>query len=204
MNLEVLEKTWREQVVRGANEPAPAIAARLKREVAAARRRIRGGIVLAACVLFLGWATALAAHVLGIKTLTPLALAANGVQCLFFAAFIWRAVRSLQVVRREREMMGGTLRESLLAAHRTVEVQIENARIAAWAIPVFVAVNAWLFVTKYFAGEFPDFGVIAGTALMSLLGAAIGAATWHRYRTHLIPLREELAGKLQALETNPG
>jgi hypothetical protein len=203
MNLEMLEKTWREQVVRGANEPAPAIAARLQREVAAARRRIRGGIVLAAGVLFLGWATAIAAHVLGIKTLTPLALAASGVQGLCFAAFIWRAFRSLQAVRREQEMMTGTLRESLTAASRTVEVQIENARIAAWAIPVFVAVNAWLCVTKYLAGELPDFGVIAGTALMVLLGAAIGAAAWHRYRTHLLPLREEVAGKLRALETNP-
>jgi hypothetical protein len=203
MNLEVLETAWRRQVVRGADEPAPVIAARLEREVAVAHRRIRGGLVLAASVLFLGWATAIVTHVLGIKTLTPLALAGNGLQCVFFAAFLWRARRSLQVVRREQEMMGGTLRESLMAAERTVEVQIDNARIAAWAIPVFVAVNAWLLAAKYFAGEFPDYGVIAGTALMVLLGAAIGAAAGHRYRTHLIPMREELAGKLRALDENP-
>jgi len=200
MDVNILQEAWSKQTVNRVIEPVPVIAARLEGEIAAAQRRIRGGIVLASIVLSLGWVIGIVGHVLGIKTLTPLGLAANVVQCLFFVAFLWRAIRSFQVVRREKEMTGGTLRESLNATRRTVEVQLQNARIAAWAIPVVIAVNAWLYLAKYFAGEFPGFGVIAATGFMALIGAAIGGAIWFRYRAHLAPLHEELVQQLRGFE----
>jgi hypothetical protein len=204
MDLSALEKAWQNQVVKGGIESASVVAARLKTEVAIAQRRIRGGIVLATSVLFLGWAVGLTCHVLGIKILTPIELSAQGVHFLLFVAFLFRAVRSARVVRSEREAMSGTLRESLTGTLRTTELQIENARIAAWAIPTVVAINGWVALAKYFAGEFPGLGVIVGIAFMTLLGAAIGGAIWHRHRTHLIPLRRELAKRLRGLESEPG
>ena len=160
--------------------------------------------MLATSVLFLAWAVGITCHVVGIKILTPIELAAHGVNFLLFAAFLFRAVRSARVVRSEREAMSGTLRESLTGTLRTTELQIENVRIAAWAIPAVVAINAWLALAKYFAGEFPGLGVIVGTASMTVLGAAIGGAFWHRHRTHLVPLRRELIERLRGLESEPG
>jgi hypothetical protein len=92
--------------------------------------------------------------------------------------------------------------ESLAATLRTVELQITNARIAGYAIPVVVAINAWLLVTKFFAGEIPDFGALIGIALMTVFGAVIGAAIWHRRRTYLSPRRNELIEGMQAIGWN--
>jgi hypothetical protein len=201
MNFSALEKTWRKQVVVGGGEPAELVAARLKREVASAQRRIRGGIVLAAFVLFLGWIVTIATHITSIKSLTSVALLAHAVNAILFVLFFARALRSARAVRSEIKMMGGTLRESLSATLRTVELQMENARIAGYAIPTVVAIHTGLFVAKYLARDLPGFGVAVSGLSMAVFGAVIGSAVWHRYRTHLAPRREELREILRALRS---
>src|SRR5262245_51655409 len=126
MNFEALESAWQKQSVSGSGEPTEQIAARMKREVAIARRRIRGGIALAAFVLFIGWAVTITAHITSIKLLTPVALLGQVVNVILFVLFFIRAFRSARAVRMEMETMGGTLRESVGATLRTVELQIQN------------------------------------------------------------------------------
>ncbi len=87
---------------------------------------------------------------------------------------------------------------SVAATLRTVELQITNTRIAGYAIPVVIAINAWLLAAKYFAGEIPDFGALIGITFMTVFGTVIGAAIWHRYQTHLSPYRIELIEEMQS------
>ena len=87
MNFEALESAWQKQTVTGSHEPAEQVAAQMKREVAIAQRRIRGGIALAAFVLFIGWAVTLAAHITSIKSLTPVALLGQVVNVMLFVLF---------------------------------------------------------------------------------------------------------------------
>jgi hypothetical protein len=200
MDFSTLEKAWRKQRVTGGDAPAEMIAARMKREVAIAHRRIRGGIVLAALVLFTGWGVTIVSHVTSIKRVTPISLVADAVSLVLFVVFFIRAFQSEQVVRREIEMLGGTLRESVAAALRTVELQIENGRIFAYAIPLVMAISAWLFVAKYLAGDLPGFGAAVGVVSSAAIAAAIGGAIWHRVWTQLVPRRKELREMLHALD----
>ncbi|TAK98616.1 MAG: hypothetical protein EPO07_11725 [Verrucomicrobia bacterium] len=202
MNFEVLENAWQKQTVTGGGEPADAVATRLKREVEIAQRRIRGGIALVTCVLLTGWTVAIVGHITAIKRFTPVGLIAEVVYFILVVAFLVRAFRSARVVRNEMAMMGGTLPESLGATLRTVELQIQNARIAGYAIPIVVGVCIWLFVAKYLAGELPGFGAVAGSVFMAFFGAVIGVIIWRRYRTQLAPRREELEEMMQALDRN--
>jgi hypothetical protein len=201
MDFRELERAWQTQIVTGQEEPAASVLARLKHELATARRRIRGGIVLAAFVLFTGWTVSITAHMTSVKLFTPVALVADAVNGFLFAAFFVRAFRSAQAVQREMKMMGRTLAESLSATLRTVELQIANARLAGYAIPIVVAINASLLVAKYLAGDIPAFGATTGVTGMVAFGAVIGAAVWHRYRTRLLPCREELRETLRALQS---
>jgi hypothetical protein len=200
MNFETLEKAWGKQTVTAAAVPVETVIVRLKGEVQSARRRFRGAMVMAVGLLLLGWAVTLAAHVTGIKTITALGFIAQVVGSALYVALLLRARYSDQVAREEIAQMGGTLRASIAATLRTVELQIQNARLAANAIPLVVAITAWLYLAKYFAGEFPDFGVVWGTAATAVLGLLIGAAIWHRYRTQLAPRRAELRETLRTLE----
>jgi hypothetical protein len=201
MDFRELERAWQTQVVTGPEEPAAPVLARLKHELATARRRIRGGIALAAFVLFTGWTVSITAHLTSIKLFTPVALAADAVNGFLFAAFFVRAFRSAQAVQKEMKMMGGTLAESLSATLRTVELQMANARLAGYAIPIVVAINASWLVAKYFAGDIPDYGAAAGVISMVAFGAVIGAAVWHRYRTRLLPCRKELRETPRAVQS---
>ena len=200
MDISTLEKAWQKQIVTSGDMPADLVAARMKREVAIAQRRIRGGIVLAAFVMFTGWTVAIVAHITSIKAFTPVSLVADAVSFVLFVAFFILAFHSARAVRREIEMMGGTLQESVAATHHTVELQIENVRIGGYAIPVVVAISAWLFVVKYLAGDLPAFGAAVGIAFSVAIGAAIGGAIWHRYRTQLVPRRKELREMLHSID----
>ncbi|GEM_PF-5809690 len=199
MNFEALEKAWQKQIVAGGTLPSEATAARLRREVAGAQRRIRGGIALAAFVWFTGWAVTIAAHFTSIKPLTPVAALADVVNALLLILFFVRAFRSARAVRNETAALGGTMRESVNATLRTVELQINNARIAGFAIPIVIAINAWMCIAKYLAGDLPGFGAAVGSAFLAGFGTVIGAAIWHRYRMHLAPRRGELRAMLQTL-----
>jgi hypothetical protein len=199
MDFNVLQTAWQKQVVTGADEPAERVMGRLKSEVAVAQRRIRGGMILGASVLFIGWAVTLVARFTSIKPLTAVALVAHTVNSILLILFLIRASRSARAVRNEMEMMGGTVRESAGATLRAVELQIQNARIAGYAIPAVVATAGWLFLAKYLARDIPGFGAAVGSAFMAISGALIGAVIWHRYRTHLAPRREELRQMLRAL-----
>src|SRR5688572_1296538 len=106
MDISTLERTWQQQIVASGDQPAELVAARLKREVAIARRRIRGGIVLAAFVLFTGWALAIVGHITSIKTYTSISLLADAVSFLLFLAFFIQAFRSARAVRSEMQMLG--------------------------------------------------------------------------------------------------
>ena len=204
MNLETMERAWQKQIVIASKEPVESVAARMKHEVTVAQRRIRGGIVLAAFVLFTGWAVTLVTHITRIKPLTPVTVTGEIVSFILFLAFFIRAFHSARIVQREAEMLGGTLHESVGAVLRTIELQIENARIAGCAIPVVVGLSSWMFAVKYLSGEFPGFGVVVGTASTALSGAVIGAIVWRRHRTHLVPHREELRELLQTLKEENG
>ena len=62
MDISTLENAWQKQIVTSGDIPADMVTARMKREVAIAQRRIRGGIILAAFVLFIGWAVTIVSH----------------------------------------------------------------------------------------------------------------------------------------------
>jgi hypothetical protein len=46
MDLNALERAWQKQTVTGGGKPAESVAARMKREVAVAQRRIRTGVLV--------------------------------------------------------------------------------------------------------------------------------------------------------------
>jgi hypothetical protein len=200
MELEELETLWARQSVAGGELRPDALAAELRRDVDVAQRRIRGGIVLGAGVLALGLTMSIAAHVTSIKRFTPIGILADLLIAGLLVAFLVRAQRSARAVRDEVAALGGTMRESVAAARRTVAVQIENAQIAAIAIPLVLVLLAGLNLSKYLAGELPAFGAVLGTAFYALLGAAIGAASWHRYRAKLLPRLAELDELSQSLD----
>ncbi len=200
MDFDLLEKTWRQQIVTAGNEPTEAIVARLKDEVAVTRRRIRGGISLVALVLLTGWTVAIVGHITSIKRLTAVGLIAEAVYTILAVAFFVRAFHSARIVQEQNVMMGGTLRESATAALRTFELQIQNARIAGYSIPIIIAVCIWLFVSKHLAGDLRASAVMMASAFTVVFGATIGAIIWHRYRTHLLPRYNELAKTLHALD----
>ena len=79
--------------------------------------------MLAAFVLFIGWAVTIVAHFTSIKPLTPAGLIAQTVNSILLVIFPIRAFRSARTVRNEMEMMGGTLRESVGATLRAGELQ---------------------------------------------------------------------------------
>lgn len=203
MELSSLEATWQKQSVIG-GEPAAALAARMKDELAIARRRLRGGIALAVLILGTGWALAIVAHTTGIKPLTPVSIIAQTVVTLLVLLFLYQAGQSAKSVRGEIKQLGGTLRDSVAATLRTVDLQINNARIALYAIPAVVAVFAGLDLAKYLAGTLPGIGAVLEVSLTAALAAAIGAAFWHRYRTYLVPRRTELRALLQTFDGEAG
>jgi hypothetical protein len=200
MKLDELENLWARQTLRGEPPRAAALIAEMKREVQGARRRIWGGIVLVGVLLALDLVLATAAHVSAVKRVSPVGFATEVTFFALYALFFVRAFRSARAVRRELAALGGTARESIAAALRTVELQLENARIAAYAIPAVVAICGWLFFAKYLAGELHGIAVAFGCTFMALLGLGIGGAIWHRCRTRLRPRRAELRERLHALE----
>jgi hypothetical protein len=200
MDLNLLEQAWNKQTVAAPAVPIAPVIARLEIEVRSAQRRFHGAMVIAVSLLLLGWTMTIAAHLGGIKTLTPLTLVSQVVGSALYTALLLRAKQSARATRLEIAHLGGTLRESMTATLRTIELQIQNASIAAVAIPIVVAVSGWLFLAKYFAGEMPGFGAVFGSGFVAVLGAMIGGAFWHRYRTVLAPRRRELSATLSALE----
>ena len=200
MDFNDLEKLWHRQAVRGGEIPAAALATAMEHDIRVAQRRIRGGIVIVGVLMTLDIALSFSAHVLGIKPVTPLSVASEITFFPLYVLFLVRALRSARAVRQERAALGSTLRESATATLRTVDLQIENARIAAYAIPAVILIFAIITGAKYFAGELHAIGVAFGLALMTGLGVAIGAAIWHRCRTYLKPRHEELLDLLRTIE----
>ncbi|MEO7414586.1 MAG: hypothetical protein ABIZ81_14650 [Opitutaceae bacterium] len=200
MDLNRLEHAWDKQSVAAPAVPIATVIARLEAEVRSAERRFRGAIVIAVSLLILGWITAIAAHLAGIKPLTPLTLVSQLIGSALYVALFMRALESARATRREIAQSGGTLRDSLAASLRTIELQIQNARIAAVAIPTVVAIGGGLFLARYFAGEIPGFSAALGSGFIAVLGAMIGAAIWDRYRSLLAPRRRELNETLSGLE----
>ncbi len=202
MDFDSLENLWAKQTVTGADNSATRVIARLQAEVRSAQRRFRGAIVIATSLLILEWVAALAAHATALKLFTPISLVGHLVGSLLYVALLLRAIHSARLARREIAQMGETPRTSVAATLRTVELQIQNTRIAVWAIPLVVAISAGLVLAKYLAGEIPGFGAVAGSGFMAALGLAIGAAFWHRHRTQLAPRRAELRALLADLDSN--
>lgn len=199
MNFDALEKAWGQQTVGDAPDAA-VVAEQLERDLRSARRRFRGAIALAAGLLALSWLVALGGHVSGIKALTPLELAAHAVGSAFYLLWLVLAVRSARAVRREQRAAGGTTREAAEASLRVIALQIENYRVAAWSLPLAVAVAGILSGMKYRAGELHGIGAVATTLFVALLVGVAGAALWHRHRTALRPRREELRRRLREME----
>ncbi|MBL9207406.1 MAG: hypothetical protein JNN01_20160 [Opitutaceae bacterium] len=200
MDLSHLEQAWSQQTVAAPAVPAATVSARLESEVRSAQRRFRGTIVMAVSLLVLGWITTLAAHLTGIKPLTPLTVLSQVIGSALYIALLARALQSARAARAEIACLGGSLRDSIAATQRTLELQIQNTRIAAVAIPLVVASGAWLFLAKHLAGEMPGFSAVLASSFLALLGTLIGAALWHRHRTVLAPRHRELTETLSTLE----
>ncbi len=199
MKIETLETLWNQQSVGGATLPVAALTRQMKTDVRAAERRIRGGIILVGVIIALELVVTTAAHLLGIKRLTPMAIVAEVTFLALYGLFLARAASSARAVRRELSALGGTLQESAEATLRAVDMQIENVRIAAAAIPAVIAIVAILTGAKYMAGEMRAGAAVFTVAFVAALGVAIGAAIWHRYRSHLLPRRGELRELLSTL-----
>lgn len=199
MNFDALKKAWGQQAVGGAPD-ASAVAEQLERDLRSARRRFRGGIVLAAGLLALSWLVATGAHFTGIKLLTPLETTAHAAGSVFYLWWLGLAVRSARAVRREQQAGGGTTREAAESSLRVIALQIGNYRVAAWSLPAAVMTAAVLSFAKYRVGELHAVGAVATTTFIAVLAAIAGAALWHRYRTTLRPRREELRGLLREME----
>jgi hypothetical protein len=199
MNLEDLEKTWTTQAVTGPTVNATEVAARLERELHSAQRRFTGMIVMAAGLLLLGWTMATLAHLTGIKRLTLLETTAHVTGSAFYLGWLALAVRSKRAVQREAAMLGGTTRDSAAASLRVVGLQIANYRIAAWSLPLAVAVAALLALAKFNRGELRGWGAVAAAAFVALLAGIAGAAMGRRYRRELKPRREKLRRTLGEL-----
>lgn len=200
MDLSHLEQAWSQQTVAAPAVPAATVSARLESEVRSAQRRFRGAIVMAVSLLVLGWITTLAAHLTGIKPLTPLTVLSQVIGSALYIALLARALQSARAARAEIACLGGSLRDSIAATRRTLELQIQNTRIAAMAIPLVVASGAWLFLAKHLAGEMPGFSAVLGSSFLAVLGTLIGAALWYRHRTVLAPRHRELSETLSTLE----
>lgn len=203
MDFNSLEKLWQGQTVTGTPPPTAALIADLQRDVHSAQRRFRGAIVIAVSLLVLEWLGALAAHFTALKLLTPVAILAHLVFSALYVALLLRALHSAAMARREIAHLGAPLPASLAATLRTLDLQLQNARLAAVAIPVVVAIAASLFLVKFFAGEIPARGATIGCVFVVILGALIGAAIWHRARTVLRPRRAELHALLHSLAAAP-
>ena len=200
MDLSLLEQAWDKQSVAARAVPVATVIARLETEVRSAERRARGAMVIAVSLLVLGWIATIAAHLTGLKTLTPLTLISQVIGSALYVALLIRARHSARAARSEIAHLSGTLRESIAATLRTVELQIQNARIAAVAIPLVVAVGGWMFLARFLAGELPGFSATLGSGFVGALGAMIGGAIWHRYRTVLTPRSRELNETLSTLK----
>ena len=200
MDLSLLEQAWEKQTIAARAVPVATVIARLETEVRSAQRRARGAMVIAVSLLVLGWITTFAAHLTGIKTITPLTLISQVIGSALYVALLVRARQSARAARSEIAHVSGTLRESIAATLRTVELQIQNARIAAVAIPLVVAIGGWLFLARFLAGEIPGFSATLGSGFVAVFGAMIGGAIWHRYRTVLAPRSRELNETLSTLE----
>jgi hypothetical protein len=160
-------------------------------------------MVIAVGLFLLGWCVAITAHATGIKRFTLLGLIDQAVGSVLYVALLLRAAHSARTARAEIEHLAGTMAASTAATLRTVDLQIQNARVAAYAIPLVILMGAWLSLAKYWAGEFPGRGVVWGLVFATGLGAMIGGAIWHRYRTVLSPRRRELRETLRAMGEAP-
>jgi hypothetical protein len=199
MDFDTLEKVWEKQTVIGAPASAEAMAARWQREIRSARRRFYGMIVMAGGLLILEWMLAIVAHVTGIRPFTALGLVAHVSGSVFYLGWLVLAIRSARAVQREIKTMSGTLRESLGASLRTVELQVSNYRVAAYALPLAVLVTALVSVAKFRSGVLPAVGAATATGFMVAFVAVVALALWRRYRAELNPRRQELKQMLSSL-----
>jgi threonine/homoserine/homoserine lactone efflux protein len=199
MNFDALEKAWSQQTVGGALDAA-AVAEQLEHDLRSARRRFRGAIALAAGLLGLSWLVALGGHLSGIKSLTPLELAAHAVGSVFYLLWLVLAVRSARALQREQRAAGGTTRAATEASLRVIDLQVGNYRVAAWSLLLAVTAASSLSALKYRTGELHGVGAVATALFVALLAGIVGAALWHRYRTTLRPRREELRRRLHEME----
>ena len=202
MKLDDLEHAWAQHAPGPGSPASPAVVTRLRREADAAARRFRGMMVMAALLLFLGWAVTLFAHLTGLKRFTLLQAATQLAGSAFYLTWWVIALRSKRAVARERELMGGTMRDSLGASLRTVRLQIQNYRIAGFVLPLAVLVTSALSFAKARAGELPPFGSLLSLLLLAALALIVGVAMWVRYRRELRPRRDELERELQAMDAD--
>ena len=182
---------------------AVSLAHRLDSEVRHERRRILGAMVAVAFAMLVGWTLTLGAHFTGIKPLHSLALVSALADSLIYLVFFVLAARSVRRIQAEIEAMGGTLLSSVTASLRTIDSRIRDTTLAARCLPVAALVSALLLATKYRAGELRGLGAAVGSAGAFVFAGAIVAAMAWRYKTHLLPRREELRRLLASLEDTP-
>lgn len=201
MTLEDLENVWVRHAPSGGQVPSPGMVARLRHEADAATRRFNGMVVMAVLLFLIGWTAIIGAHYAGLKRFTVLQAATQVAGSAFYLLWGAIALRSKRAVARERERMGGTVRDSLEASARTVRLQIQNYRIAGGTLVVAVAVTAVLSLAKVQAGELPELGALASTAVVGCGAIGVGVAMWWRHVRELRPRSEELARELSAMQS---
>lgn len=202
MNFEELEKVWEKQVIAGPSPAADHLVAEMRRDVATAQRRVRGGIIVVALAFAVSWLIAVGGHLAGIKLFTVVSIVAQLTFTALFVLFLIRARHTARVIQSETIAMGQNLRESTAATVRTIDVQVANAKIALMAIPLVVGVVAWLSLALYLSGSSKGIAVTANIALTMVVGTVMGAAVAYRWRRHLDPRRAELRSLLRELDSN--
>jgi threonine/homoserine/homoserine lactone efflux protein len=199
MTLDELENVWEKQAVSGRPPTATALL-ELQQEVAAARRRFQGMIVLAIGLFVLGWTVALVAHGLGIKRLTPIGLVAQIIASGFYLLWCGLAVQSKRATQHELDAMGQSTVESLKASLRTIDLQIRNYRIAMWALPGALVATTIISWAKYVSGDLPLLGVYANIIFVTVFAGIVGLAMIRRYRQELLRRKRQIEETLRTGE----
>jgi hypothetical protein len=199
MNFDELQKTWARQTITGERVNAREVRERLAHEVRQRGRAIRRIIGVAAFLFVTGWAVGIAAHFTGIQRFNRVTLTTFVIASLFDLAFLALGVRAMRRMQREAIGMGETLADSLRVSLRAVELQMRDCALLGYGLGLALVLDVGMTLVRYFTGNLPRVGAIAGVVLTTGLVAAIGVTLRRYYRGKLVPRREELTREVADL-----
>jgi hypothetical protein len=200
MNFDELQNAWSKQSVTGPPVDVSQLCRELQNEVRQRSAKILRVIWLTAFVFLCSWATALAAHFGGIRTLTLFSLSTLVLGSGFFAVFLVLALRAYRRMRDEAVAMGSTLVESLTASLRAVEWQMRDCGLLAYGLAFTLIGQSGVSIFRYAIGDARGLAALANSVLTLLFASAAALTIWSYYRRKLIPRRNELTRELSELK----